>query len=113
MLVLPFQYADFLSARASGQGAPIRKPAGLMVGRVIDVTTNRPIGGALVSLNSAGMSDPRAPLSSGSVQVIADDQGRFLFRDLAKGTYALSAVAPGHLSGGYGQRRPGGLARPF
>ena len=45
--------------------------------------------------------------------MVADDQGRFLFRDLAKGAYLFSAEAPGYLNGGYGQWQLGGTAQPF
>jgi hypothetical protein len=41
-------------------------------------------------------------------QVMTDAQGRFLFRELAKGRYTFKATAPGYLAGGFGQARPTG-----
>jgi hypothetical protein len=36
-----------------------------------------------------------------------DDMGRFAFRDVPAGRFALQAVRPGYLSASYGSRRPG------
>ena len=36
-----------------------------------------------------------------------DDMGRFTFRDVPAGRFALQAVRPGYLSASYGSRRPG------
>ena len=108
---------------AQGTGAPAPASAaskGLIVGRVVDAVWNTPIPGVIVAL--AG-----APLP-GSIRVLTDAQGRFLFRNVPKGSFTLRAtigagvegagfiwaggvgpqVGP-YLNGGYGQRRPGGL----
>jgi hypothetical protein len=93
---------------------------GLIVGRVVDAVSNAPIPSVIVTL--AG-----APLGS-SIRVLTDSQGRFLYRNVPKGSFTLRAaiganiegggfmwsggfgpqIGP-YLNGGYGQRRPGGL----
>ena len=102
----------------SGRNAALSK--GLMVGRVLDATSNAPIAGVVVSL--AG-----APLPS-SIRVLTDAKGQFLFRNVPQGSFTLRATTGGnvqnsgfswaggfgpqlgpYLSGGFGQRRPGGL----
>ena len=93
-----------------------RKPAGLVVGQVVDAATSRPVAAAIVTIAPAVTGadrPPASPVSSPNRRVVADDQGRFLFRDLAKGAYLFSAAAPGYLNGGYGQRQPGGTTQPF
>jgi hypothetical protein len=93
---------------------------GLLVGRVVDAATEAPIPNAIVAL--AG-----APLTS-SIRVLTDSQGRFLFRNVPKGSFTLRATIGGtnnnpsgffyqglgaqvgpYLNGGFGQRRPNGL----
>jgi len=39
-------------------------------------------------------------------KVITDSSGRFVYRDLAKGPYALTAMKPGYVSGNYGKFVP-------
>ena len=41
-------------------------------------------------------------------QMFTDGQGRFVFRDLARGPYGLAARASGYLTGNYGQRQVNG-----
>ena len=103
--------------QALTQSPSSRKPAGLVVGQVVDAATSRPVAAAIVTIapavTGADWPAPASPVSSPNRRVVADDQGRFLFRDLAKGAYLFSAEAPGYLNGGYGQRQPGGTAQPF
>lgn len=98
---------------------------GLIVGRVLDRTDQRPISGAAVSLSRGGAGGP--PLRQ-----LTDSQGRFVFRELPAGTYMLRAEAGGtgfsptgfirsgfgfrigtYVDGGYGQVRPGGRVQPL
>lgn len=110
------------SLGAQAQRPPARggsSPKGLIVGRVVDAVSNRPIPSVIVTL--AG-----APLTS-TIRVLTDSQGRFLYRNVPRGSFTLRAtiganvegggfmwsgfgpqVGP-YLNGGYGQRRPGGL----
>lgn len=111
------------SQTPGGSAAP---PTGLIVGRVVEVGSNKPISGVVVT-----MADPSgagaAPRAAAPRQVLTDAQGRFVFRLLPKGSYTLTAtigsngftpngfIVTGlgfqigaYLNGGYGQRRPGG-----
>ena len=96
---------------------------GLIVGRVIDAGTGRPVGGALVSI---GGSAPPAPTRTmavnttggqpmvfglpggGMPRLMTDSEGRFVFRNLPKGSFNLQAVKPGYVDGAYGRLRPNG-----
>jgi hypothetical protein len=83
---------------------PIPQGTGLILGQVVDGTTNRPISGALVTLNLR---------ASRPIRALADGQGRFVFRDLPKGSYGLVATKPGHADGAYGRLRPAGPTLQF
>ena len=72
----------------AGRGAATSR--GLIVGRVLDAVSNVPISSVIVSL--AG-----APLTS-SVRVLTDAQGRFLFRNVPKGSFTLRATIGGSVS---------------
>jgi hypothetical protein len=61
-------------------------------GRVIDGVTNQPIAGAFVTIGPAAR-------TAGQPTIVADDQGRFMFRDLPAGTFELAAAARGYLAG--------------
>jgi hypothetical protein len=101
------------------QPSPPLRATGLIIGRVVDAESNQPIAGALVML--AGRNPvPAAPIRLGAAgqyietapqpppQVYTDGQGRFVFRDLVRGSYGVSARASGYLPGSYGQRRLNG-----
>jgi hypothetical protein len=92
----------------SGIGAPgipsrppgdaIRPSAGtaLLRGRVVQAETGAPIRGARVTLS-------QAPVQSRSV--LTDDEGRYEFDAVARGSYTLSASKAGFVTLEYGQRR--------
>jgi len=96
-----------------------RPPTGLIVGRVVDAATNRPIARAIVMLvpPQAAAGDVPVNLSvqppATATRVYTDAEGRFLFRNLGAGTYTFLASGQGYLDGGYGQRRIGGPTQPF
>ncbi len=83
-------------ASGAGQSTAPLTGTGLVLGRVLDGLSDRPVAGALVELSPPNR------------QVLTDAQGRFVFSDLPKGTYTITAVKPGYVSGSYGQRRPSG-----
>jgi hypothetical protein len=83
---------------------PIPQGTGLILGQVVDAASNRPVGGALVTLNLRAARPIRA---------MADGQGRFVFRDLPKGAYNMTAAKPGHVDGAYGRLRPSGPTLAF
>lgn len=78
---------------------PIPQGTGLILGQIVEGGSSRPIPGALVTLNLR---------ASRPIRALADGQGRFVFRDLPKGSYGLTATKPGHVDGAYGRLRPSG-----
>lgn len=101
------------------QSAAATASTGIIVGRVLEATGDTPIASVIVSLSGG-------PLPRG-INVVTDAQGRFLFRNVPKGSFTLRATIGGngyspsgfmisglgspigpYLSGGFGQRRPGG-----
>ncbi len=120
LIVGPRLYGGQVPAQERQPSTP--PPAtGLIMGQVVDAATGKPVPGAVVTVTTApaaattGLTNqadlvqiaqaagPAAPL-----RVVADSDGRFVFRDLAKGRYGFSATASGYLVGTNGQRRPGG-----
>lgn len=98
-------------------GPPPNQPTAVILGRVIDGDSGAPIGGAIVQLSSPGAPTPVTPdaesgLSAAAPReqhfVIADSQGRFVFRDVRPGSHPLSARLTGYLPAQHGQRRPAG-----
>jgi protocatechuate 3,4-dioxygenase beta subunit len=71
----------------------------LILGRVVDAGSGRPLPGAIVTLLGAGLASPRAITNGG---------GQFVFRRLPKGRFTLLASRPGYVDGAYGRGRPGG-----
>ena len=88
----------------AGGMQPMGSGSGVIFGQVTESESNRPVSGALVTLNLTG---------SQPIRVMADAQGRFGFRDLPKGRFNVTATRPGWVDGGYGRTRPGGPALPI
>jgi hypothetical protein len=82
--------------------------SGVILGRVVDANIGGPAGGAVVVLATSGGQGGR-PTRVGSV--LADPDGRFLFRNLSAGSYTLMATLPGWAPGAFGRRRPNGPSR--
>ena len=100
-----------LGTTLAGQVAQQPEPqTGLIVGQVIDGTTGRPISGAIVALStpqyspfvSARPAPPTAP------RILTGADGRFVFRDMPRGSFTITATRPGYVEGAYGRRRPNG-----
>ena len=81
-----------LALTASGAPLAQSRSTGAVSGRVIDGVTNQPIAGAFVTIGPAAR-------TAGQPTIVADEQGRFSFRDLAAGTFELTATARGYLAG--------------
>lgn len=116
-------YALFASAAslAAAQltppsASPADTPAGsgVIIGQVIEAGSGRGVPGALVTLTTPNVPavTPGTPPQPPAV-VLSTADGRFLFRDLRKGTYQVSAMKSGFLNGAHGSRRPGGGSAPI
>jgi hypothetical protein len=105
------------------QSGPLPPPlvaTGLVVGRVIDATSGEPVAGAVVMMSGGPSRMPPVPSAPGRAaqtpppppppppRVLTDSEGRFAFRNVTRGTYALTVSKNGYLGGGYGRNRPDG-----
>jgi len=84
--------------------APMKPGNGVIFGTVTEADSNRPVGGAIVSINLPG---------SQVLRVMADGQGRFGFRDLPPGAFSVTSTRPGWVDGSYGRTRPAGPNLPL
>jgi hypothetical protein len=92
--------------------------SGVIVGQVIDPGSGRGVPGAIVSIAGPPAAapvllNPSAPPPTPNPSSLTTADGRFLFRDLRKGTYFITATKPGYLTGAFGARRPGGGSAPI
>ena len=78
---------------------PMAHGSGLIVGQAVEAYSTRPIGGALVTLGFAG---------ARPIQVLADGEGRFVFRTLPKGRFNIAAPTPVYVDGASRPLRPSG-----
>src|SRR5688572_28758445 len=104
-----------LSASTAPQ-APAQTPGtGVVAGQVIDETTKRPVGGAVVTLSAmAAPGQPPIPTAQARRGVaVANAEGRFVFRDVPAGTFSLTATQNNYAPGATGRRRPGGPSGTF
>jgi hypothetical protein len=93
VVVTGFVMVAALAAQA--QSRPPTPSNGFLLGRVIDATSNQPIGGAIVRLTPESHQSP----------VLTGPDGQFLFSPLTAGFYTIEASKPGYLGGSYGQMR--------
>src|SRR5262245_39615924 len=91
---------------------------GIIVGRVIDADTGKPVAGAAVTLNG-GMVVPQVVTRGANgnnivtppplpTRYLTDSEGRFAFRDLTRGGYSINANKSGYSDGAIGRMRPNG-----
>ena len=104
--------------RAPGLAAPHVAPdastptgTGLILGRVVDAASGRPIPAATVTLAS-GPTPALGPNQQAPPSAMTNGAGYFLFRDLAKGSYPITATAQGYVGGANGRLQPDGPSRP-
>ncbi|HUR21095.1 MAG TPA: carboxypeptidase-like regulatory domain-containing protein, partial [Vicinamibacterales bacterium] len=115
----------FASAVVAAQQEPVAN--GVILGKVVDAATKAPVAGVLVTVGVSPGSIPLASAPPQPIRALTDAQGRFVFRHLRPGSYAIAAttgsngfeqsgflvtgmghlIAP-YLNGGFGQRRPNG-----
>jgi hypothetical protein len=105
------------SASTGGQSPSPAAPSGLIVGQVVDAATSRPIAGAVVNLlGSATIAAVRTQngvtMSRGEMpplpRILTSADGYFVFRDLPRGAYTVTASKAGYAEGASGRRRPAG-----
>jgi hypothetical protein len=83
----------------------------LVLGRVVDAGTGRPIAGAIVT--PGGTAATPEPPATDPARVITDGEGHFVLRGLVKGSLVLTATKGGYVDARSGQRRPGGTTQPI
>jgi protocatechuate 3,4-dioxygenase beta subunit len=104
--------------------APIVRD-GVITGQVVDATTGKPVSAAIVALGGApivvreyvSIVQGAAVVSgfvgsSGVPRILTGADGRFVFRNLPKGSFTITATKSGYSEGASGRRRPGGGTRP-
>lgn len=85
-----------LTASPSAQARRIL-PGAVLMGEVVDGETGRGLARAVVTIERDGH----------ILNVVTDDEGRYLFSRLPEGRYRVSAVRARYLPGWYGQEHPG------
>jgi hypothetical protein len=99
---------------AAPGAAPQEKPQ-FVLGRVVDAATGAGVPGARVTLGPGSRPNvlfefvettSSAPVSG--PRVITAQDGRFLIRDVAPGSYAIGVEATGFVPASFGQSRPAG-----
>ena len=86
--------------------SPPQRSNGLIVGQVVDADSGRPVAAAIVWL--AG---PPGPNGQPHPRVLTGSDGRFVFRDVRRGEYNITAIKAGYADGAYGRSHPAGLNR--
>jgi hypothetical protein len=97
-----------------------------VLGQIVDATTGRGLPGVLVVIAPQGaaatpigeLTEARPPTvppptAPGARRTLTAADGRFLFRDLPKGRFSISATALAYVAGTYGQLRPHGPGQPL
>src|SRR5579859_3611457 len=94
------------AAQAPHSPAP---PTGLILGRVVDAASGRPIPGAIVTLGGlapVAAAAPAVAVTSPQPRAMTNAGGQFVFRNLPKGSFSLAVTRAGFLDGAYGRQRP-------
>src|SRR5262245_18580523 len=92
------------------------KGTGVVIGQVVDGTTDRPVADAVVNIGFGRGSPPlpgRAGTPPAFLPVITGADGRFVFRDLPAGRTPLTASASGYIESTAGGASPLGQVRPL
>jgi protocatechuate 3,4-dioxygenase beta subunit len=110
------------SAAAAQNPAPAQSSAtALIVGRAVDGTTGKAIGGVAMTLTPASMPEQGAPPGmeppvsgvAGPTRVMTSAEGFFVFYGLPAGLYRITASKTGYLPGSFGRRAPSGTGLPL
>ena len=99
-----------LGLRAQSPAPSPPTGTGLVMGVVTNGLSDTPVPGAVVTLGDTGVPAPTrgGPGEPVANKVITDGQGRFVFMELVKGSYSLTASKRGYLDGMVGRRRVNG-----
>jgi len=102
--------AGLAGGQSPGPPAQPQPPStGMIVGQVVDADSGRPVGESVVTLmGNAGQAVNPLTAAAAARKVIADSQGRFVYRDLPKGRYNVTTLKPGYVAGNYGKLVPSG-----
>jgi sarcosine oxidase gamma subunit len=86
---------------------------GVITGLVVDASSGRPVGAAIVQITGAPLSgrvDPSRP--PGQPRILTGSDGRFVFRDLPAGSFTIAVTKAGYSEGASGRRVIGGTSQP-
>ena len=86
--------ASISGLRSQTPSSTTTSPAGLILGRVVEVGSTRPISGVVVTMADPACRD--RDRASRPRQVLTNAQGRFVFRQVPKGSYTLTATIGGN-----------------
>ena len=103
--------------------APATAGDGTIAGQVVDAGTGKPVSGVVVSITGASIPPRRTStinasgglgfsMTSGIPPILTSADGRFLFRDLAPGSFTITATKGGYADGASGRKRIGGPSQP-
>lgn len=89
-------------------------PTAVLAGQAVDAVTGAPVPHTVIGLSQrtgAGPNTTPVMPKTQLIRILADDQGRFVIRDVPKGSFLLLATAPGYIVSNYGQSRATGPTR--
>ena len=99
--MIPAVVVSLLLLQAQPAATP--RSTALVLGRVVDAGSGKPVSGATVAISGSTL--PRTPPPP---RVMTDSQGRFLYRNLPPGSYGFTVTKAGYIDGAYGRRRHDG-----
>ena len=109
--------AGALTARTPAAASQGAAATGLILGQVVDASTNRGVGESVVTLTAAQPpgSPPMSPAArdAASRKILTDGSGRFAFAGLPAGRYTLTSMRPGYTAGQFGKLVPRGPGAPI
>jgi hypothetical protein len=98
-----------------GPAAVLTPGTGFIFGRVVEAGSTTGVSDAIVTISGAALGPNGSSFANGVPagprRVVSDPGGRFLFRDLPKGTFTIGVTAPGYVNGSYGTTRLVQVAR--
>lgn len=110
---IPVAASALLAQSPTGTQKDPPPPTGMLVGQTVDGTTGKGLGGVIVTLanvpvptgGAVGLTPP-PKLTRLPMKLLTDANGRFVFRDVPKGSFTVTATKAGYDFGAYGRRSP-------